>query len=138
MSRLPHAKNTVLICLAAGALMGCSQLDGEPIEIGQVVNGELEAGDDSRVFRDRSPTDLYSVRLNKAQTVTISVVSCEFDSYLAVFACAGEPLVQNDDLIPGSPNSAVTFTPPTKGEFTIAVTGVRPSELGAYSLTVRE
>ncbi|MEM6436593.1 MAG: trypsin-like peptidase domain-containing protein [Cyanobacteria bacterium P01_D01_bin.115] len=98
-------------------------------------SGRLEAGDD--IAPDDTLYDQYTFDAQAGQTVTITLESQEFDTYLAIVDEAGNLVAENDDIGPNSTNSAVSFTVPTTGSFLIIVNGYSTADQGRYDLIVR-
>ena len=97
-------------------------------------SGQLGAGDS--VAPDGSLYDQYTFSGQAGQSVTITLESNEFDTYLAIVDGNGNLIGENDDSGNGT-NSAVTVTLPGFGTYIIIVNGYSYADQGAYTLTVR-
>jgi hypothetical protein len=102
--------------------------------LGQTLNATL-ANTDCR-FNDGTYFDLYRVTLTAGQSLEVTMSSSVFDTYLLLFDAAGAPLEENDDLSDTSTNSRI-FRTVTAGTYYIAANGYAPTDLGAYSITIR-
>jgi len=97
--------------------------------------GELTTGDS--LAPDGTLYDQFTFDGTAGQQVTVTLVSPEFDTYLAVVDSGGNLVAENDDISPGNTNSEVSFTLPSSGPYLIIVNGYSTSDRGSYSLTVR-
>lgn len=138
------ARALVITALSLAAIFasGCGDRGGRPrsvaLEVGQTVSGRIEAGDATDVFADGSFTDLYHVRLEAGQQVTIDLRSSDFDAYLSVLRGPGEVLVDNDDITEGGSdtNSRLSYRAQTTGMYYVAATTFRRGATGAYTLSI--
>ena len=133
----------VVAVLVAVSASGCGMIQGllggmsgDPISIGTPVQGSLEASDRTDIFQDGSYTDIYELELTAGQQVVITMESPSFDTFLTVQQGRSSALAQNDDGVPGTTNSRISFTAPSAGTFYIAATSLNANETGAYTLTV--
>jgi hypothetical protein len=129
------------LCVAAIGATGCGQGDRSrsiALEVGQTVGGRLEQSDWTDVFADGSYTDLYHVRLEAGQQVTIELRSSDFDTYVAVMRGPGDVLVDNDDITEGGSdtNSRLSYRAQTTGLYYVAATTFRQGATGAYTLSI--
>lgn len=127
--------NYELVVSGAGEreLAGGAEASGEDVGLNETNRGALAQGDstlDSGEFYDT-----YSFSGRRGQTVTIDMESSEIDTYLILVTPGGETQ-QNDDGIPGTTNSRLTWTLPANGEYTIVATSYAPGEAGSYTLRV--
>jgi hypothetical protein len=123
----------VLVSDAGERELAGASAPGEDVGLNETVTGALAQGDatlDSGEFYDT-----YSFNGRRGQTVTIEMASAEIDTYLILLTPSGETQ-QNDDGIPGTTNSRLTWTLPASGEYTIVATSYAPGERGAYTLRV--
>lgn len=97
--------------------------------------GVLEAGD-QLLESDGSLYDMYAFEGEANQTVTVSVTSEEFDTYLVVFDENGTEIARNDDTDTDTVNSEVTLTLPYDGSYAVVVNGFDSTSEGDYSLVV--
>jgi hypothetical protein len=107
-----------------------------PIRQGPAVQGEL-TDDDARA-EDESYYDLYVYQGRAGETVTISLSSDDFDTYLVVGHIvdgAFEALESNDDGEDGT-NSLIRITLPEDGDYVIRANSLAGGETGAYTLRV--
>lgn len=118
-------------------------LVGQPITLGQTVEGALEDGDSSN--DDGQRADAYSFAGTEGQRVTITLSSDAFDTYLELFGDDAESgggrslLASDDDGAGEGTNSRLSATLPTTGQYTIEVRAFGGAdEGGAYTLTLEE
>jgi serine protease Do len=97
--------------------------------------GRLVTGDG--VAPDGTLYDQYVFDGQAGQTVTVTLESGEFDTYLAVVDESGNLIGENDDLSSETTNSEVTVTLPRTGSYLVIVNGYSTADQGAYSLIVR-
>lgn len=98
-------------------------------------DGSLTPGDS--IAPDGTLYDQFTFEGQAGQTVTVTIESDEFDTYLAVVDEAGSLLAENDDSNPNTTNSEVTVTLPNTGTYLVIVNGYSRADQGAYTLTVR-
>lgn len=126
--------------LVALVMLGVQSCDRRPravpIQIGQSIQGRLEAGDWTDVFADGSFADLYEVTLRAGQSVTVEMTSSDLDSYLSLLRGPGDQLADNDDIAPGNRDSRLSYTAQAAGTYYIAATSFRSGATGAYTLRV--
>lgn len=79
----------------------------------------------------------YQLALEAGQTVSITLNSDEFDAYLIVQDADGMSLATDDDS-GGNLNSALLFSAPIAGTYTVVVGAYGGSATGAYTLTTAE
>ena len=96
--------------------------------------GSLSPGD--KTLDDGRLYDSYSFQGRAGQTVTISVESEEFDTYLTLLDADGEKIAENDDSA-GNNNSAIVVTLPEGGSYEVIVKGENANGRGKYALEVR-
>ncbi|WP_236146365.1 trypsin-like peptidase domain-containing protein [Leptolyngbya iicbica] len=97
--------------------------------------GLLAQGD--AIAPDGTLYDEFTFDGEAGQLVTITLVSPEFDTYLAVVDSGGNLVAENDDISPSDTNSEVTFTLPMSGPYLVIVNGYSQSDQGTYILTIR-
>jgi uncharacterized protein YdeI (BOF family) len=108
-----------------------SSADATVIEIGGTVTGELT---------EDAPNALYRFSGEEGQSVTITLTSEDFDSYLILQDADGNVIETNDDGA-GNLNSLISFTLPSSDDFFIVVetyghyNGGEPIA-GAYELSL--
>ena len=95
---------------------------------GRLAPGDPKAGDDSYY-------DLYRFRGAAGQTVTVTMTSEAFNSYLSVHR-KGEikELATNDDDPQGAPHSVLAFTLPAAGEYDVWANSRDGGETGDYTI----
>ncbi|MBD1940521.1 trypsin-like peptidase domain-containing protein [Microcoleus sp. FACHB-68] len=71
------------------------------------------------------------------QSVTISLESPEFDTYLVLLSPEGKVLAQNDNAGADTTNSAITATLPRSGVYRVVVNARDRQGRGRYTLTIR-
>lgn len=121
---------TTLSLAVALAFAGCS--DPEPVD--QTVNGEL-TDDDSRVERDDSPYDEYTVEVGEGWTITAHMTSNAFDTYLWLIAPdRSRSILQIDDSEGEGTNSRFEHTTTESGTYIIRANSFDGSGRGAYTL----
>ena len=138
---------SVLVCSTPGDLdfsrnFGSSaaqaQITDADIEPILEVEGVLEAGD--LVLGDDSLYDEYVFQGRAGETVSITLESLEFDTYLLLWGEKGERIAANNnissDIIADTQNSWISQTLPADGEYRIIVNTHRQWGQGAYRLVV--
>lgn len=116
-------------------------------------NGELSPTNSSVLEMDGSFFDKYNFEGTQGQTVTITLESADFDTYLAVFDAKGNLVQEADDLGEscdyqdekskkdqigkGFCNSMMSITLPVSGTYEVLVNGREKSDLGKYTLTIK-
>ncbi|NJR65442.1 MAG: trypsin-like serine protease [Leptolyngbyaceae cyanobacterium CRU_2_3] len=79
----------------------------------------------------------YTFRGNAGQSITASLESTDFDTYLVILDASGQPLGQNDDVSPNSSNSSLTVTLPATGTYRVIANAYERNGQGRYTLIVR-
>jgi len=97
--------------------------------------GVLASGD-SVLPSDNSLYDQYTFQGTAGQSVTVTVESSDFDTYVAVFSPDGKLLRENDDINQSSKNSGLTVTIPSNGTYRVIVNGYDNKSRGRYALSV--
>lgn len=97
--------------------------------------GTLVAGgtvlNDGSLFREH----LFSG--TAGQTVTISLESSAFDTYLILLGPNGDRVAENDDISSGNLNSQITVTLPATGVYRLLANSYDSTGQGNYTYTVR-
>jgi tetratricopeptide (TPR) repeat protein len=101
------------------------------------ANSSLIPGKSSALPSDGSLYEQHTFVGRAGQSVTITVESRDFDTYVALFSPDGKLLAENDDISRSNTNSALTVTLPTSGRYTVVVNANKKGERGRYNLTVR-
>lgn len=110
---------------------------GDPIQLGQSITGWLRDGD-LRTLDSRAFYDLYAYRARAGETVTIELISDEFDAEVHVGRWVNgvwEELGRDDDGGEGT-NSLLTITFPESGEYEILAKSLYAGGTGQYHLSV--
>lgn len=120
-----------LICSVPAAAAAQSR-----IAVGEAVNGALDSRDAR--LSDDSYYDCYVLRIDRQQSVGITLRSSAFDTYMGVGygrACDGEAAETNDDGPSMGTNSylGLDLGP---GEYFIRANSLSPDKTGAYTLSV--
>jgi Bacterial pre-peptidase C-terminal domain len=116
-------------------------------------NGELSKTNSSVLEVDGSLFDKYSFEGTQGKTVTITLESRNFDTYLALFDEQGKLLGEADDMAEtcdykdekskkeqldkGLCNSMLTITLPASGNYQVIVNGRDKIDTGKYTLTIK-
>jgi Bacterial pre-peptidase C-terminal domain len=98
--------------------------------------GVLEEGD-TVLKEDGSLYDIYTFEGRANQSVTITVESLDFDTYLLLADSEGEILGESDDLSEENTNSSLAVTLPRDGTYNVIVNGYEAKDRGNYTLTIR-
>lgn len=128
----------VLVLFAFSALAGCSK----PEPISQTHQGRIETGDQV-LSADNSLYDAYSFEAAEGMTITATMVSTEFDTYLHLVDASGNQLTYNDDdaTMGAGPNGAqtnskITFVAPSTGSYSVYANAYNAGQTGAYTVTI--
>ena len=110
-----------------------------PIELGRTVEGEIEATDAS--LPDDSYYDIYTLRANGGDRLSITLRSDDFDSYLAFGPWRNDEIeiTHSDDDSGGGLqglDSQIQLTIPSTGTYAIRVNTLGGMEFGSYTLRV--
>ncbi|MCU0547423.1 MAG: PPC domain-containing protein [Oscillatoriaceae cyanobacterium Prado104] len=97
--------------------------------------GVLASGD-SVLPSDSSLYDEYTFQGKAGQSVTISVESSDFDTYVAILSPDGKLLGENDDFDRSTKNSVLTVTLPSDATYRVIVNGYDRNSRGQYNLSV--
>lgn len=97
-------------------------------------NGRLAVGD--AVAPDETLFDSYQFEGLGGQSITITVESQDFNTYLLVVDSVGRILADNDDSNPSTTNSELSLRLPATGAYTIIVNGYSTTDQGEYTLTI--
>lgn len=88
------------------------------IVYGQMAQGRLETGD--QTMNDGTFADVWTFQGNAGQTITVDVLSDEFDAYAQLLDAGGNRLAEDDDS-GGNLNARLTFTLPASAQYQIVV-----------------
>lgn len=108
----------------------------QTIQVGQTLRGTLSSSDPT--MADGSHFDLYRIAGRSGQTLTITMRSDDFDTWLAVGRMSGGEFeaIETDDDGAGGTDSQLAFTFPTSGEYLIRANSLSSGETGGYTLSV--
>ncbi|TAE98932.1 MAG: tetratricopeptide repeat protein [Oscillatoriales cyanobacterium] len=101
------------------------------------ANSSLIPGKSSALPSDGSLYEQHTFVGRAGQSVTITLESSDFDTFVALFSGDGKKLAENDDISRSNTNSALTFTLPASGRYTVVVNAYKKGERGRYNLTIR-
>lgn len=102
-----------------------------------VREGALEEGD-KYLSSDNSLYDSHPFPGNAQQSITITLKSDDFDTYLAILDSNNQVIEQNDDISKQNKNSQLTVTLPKNDTYRIIVNSYESQSKGSYTLIVRE
>ncbi|NJO41469.1 MAG: trypsin-like serine protease [Cyanobacteria bacterium CRU_2_1] len=103
-----------------------------------LLEDEGMLGPNSQVLEsDGSLYEEYTFEGDAGQTVTISMESGDFDTYLILLGPDEQVVGQNDDASPSTLNSLLIVTLPATGTYRIIANSYDRSGQGAYTLVVR-
>ena len=98
--------------------------------------GELTEEDPS-LDVDGSRYDSYSFNGKEGQTISISLESTEFDTYLFLFNAKNEQIAENDDIDEDNKNSQLTIVLPQDGTYMVLVNSYDPDSRGRYQISIK-
>ena len=105
----------------------------QPIALGATVNGTLSTSD--CLLFDGTYIDFWSFSLSSAMTVTLSLTSADFDTYLILLSGDRTELFGEDDDGGTGFNSLLTVSL-SAGSYTAIANSFGPGEVGAYELSL--
>ena len=117
---------------AARGSTGTSTAAGELL-----LQTEGALGENSRRLQDNSLYEEHTFYGTAGQTVTISLESPDFDTYLILLGPNDQLLGENDDAASGTLNSTLTVTLPITGNYRVIANAYDSAGQGRYLLTVR-
>lgn len=82
-------------------------------------------------------SDDVFIFLTAGQTITVSMNSTEFDTYLEIYGPTGAFAADNDDRDAATTDAQIVYTAPTDGFYLIAPTSANTSTTGAYTLIIQ-
>lgn len=103
------------------------------VAVGDVVMGSLTAEDDT--LSDGSHFKLYLLTGVAGDSITISLASLDFNTYL-LLADSTDEVIDSDDDAGGSCNSHLNFVLPGSGRYIIYATSTYSQRVGEYQLSV--
>ena len=101
-----------------------------------IERGTLEEGDDV-IPNDGSFYDSYPLEGSAGDSLTITLESQDFDTFLAIMDRDGNIIEQNDDIDEQNSNSRLEITLPDDGTYSVIVNAYEQQGTGNYVLTVR-
>ena len=104
------------------------------IQAGASVTGTLTDSDCTAPHRSGAKADLFSFAGRSGQSVTLTMTSSAFDTYLVLVGPSGSQVDANDDY-DGGVNSRIQTTLTSSGTYTIEATAFSDAGRGAYTLT---
>ncbi|NJO41471.1 MAG: trypsin-like serine protease [Cyanobacteria bacterium CRU_2_1] len=109
-----------------------------PEQAAQIILQEQgNLGPGSSTLQDGSLYQIHTFEGRAGQTVTISLESNDFDTYLILLGPTDQVVGENDDAGSGTLNSAITITLPVDGVYRIIANSYDASGQGRYTLVVR-
>jgi hypothetical protein len=123
-------RSLTAIALLALPLTAAAQA---PIRVGQTVTGRLTLTDQR--FADSSRYKVYAFAGNRGDTITVDLLSDDFDANLVLADGSGNSLAKNDD---GGENcnARLTYVLPRAANYRLYANSSAGAELGAYRLTL--
>jgi hypothetical protein len=98
--------------------------------------GMLEEGD-AVLSSDGSLYDEYTFEGQAGQSITITLQSEQFDTYLALLDPEQKVIGENDDIAQENDDSELTVTLPSNGTYTVIANGFDSTSRGEYMLEVK-
>ncbi len=120
---------------------GDDQGDGEPLATETPTphpQVDLRYGDSVGERLTSGRGDLWTFSGQGGDVVTITMISGEFDTFLALFDPAGNYLTCDDDSGGDYNASIIDYPLPGSGIYTINAMGLTPDSLGSYSLSISQ
>ncbi|MDB9314260.1 trypsin-like peptidase domain-containing protein [Spirulina sp. CS-785/01] len=108
-----------------------------PSATGVLLQQEGFLGTQNLRLPDGSFYEEYRFEGRAGQSVTLTLESQEFDTYLILLNAQGDKLAENDDVTDGNTNSRLTVNLPRTGVYRVLVNSYQQGERGRYRLTVR-
>ena len=108
----------------------------DSVRVGQMRRGRLEAGD--WTMGDGTYADVWYLRGQAGQRVTITLRSRDFDAYLQLLDAAGTRLADDDDSGGGQGAARITFTLRSTERYQIVVNNFgEDPDTGIYTIEIR-
>jgi tetratricopeptide (TPR) repeat protein len=98
--------------------------------------GVLQPGG-SVLSSDNSLYQTYTFQGRRGQSVTITLNSNDFDTYLILLDSDDQKIAESDDISSSNTNSEIRMTLPANGTYSVVVNTYDASGQGRYQLTVR-
>jgi serine protease Do len=115
-----------------------NQAMNSPNQEGFLLRQEGVLGPGASVLpADGSLYQQYTFEGRAGQSVTISLASQDFDTYLVLLDPEEQLIGENDDISQSDPNSQLTITLPRTGVYSVIVNAYDRGGRGRYILTVR-
>ncbi|NEO27224.1 MAG: serine protease, partial [Kamptonema sp. SIO4C4] len=108
-----------------------------PSATGVLLEQEGFLGAENARLPDGSFYEEYRFQGEAGQSVTLTLESQEFDTYLILLNAQGDKLAENDDMTQESTNSRLTVNLPRTGVYRVLVNSYQRGERGRYRLTVQ-
>lgn len=103
------------------------------LSLGEELSGELTA-QDGQNFKDGSRLDMYGLVVQQGETVTLRVVSPDFEPVVSVFDPSGA-LVAYNDFGESFGDVSASFIAGASGQHVVVVSGWSDYDLGSYVLS---
>lgn len=116
-----------LIIMALGLALPAAAQDGQAIEYGALVAGELDSANTSR---------FYSFTASAGDQLVIAMASEEFDTRIYVTDSSGDTLTEDDDGGYGVNSLIVDFVAPANGTYTIEASSFGGGSTGPFTVYV--
>lgn len=120
---------TILAAALAAVALGCSS----PDPVNETHTGTLQDGDSVHPD-DQSLYDEYPIEVGKGYTITVTMHSTDFDSYIHMHGPQGEGAQDNDS--GGGNDARVVHVAENGGRWLVWANSARPGETGSYTLTI--
>ena len=125
---------TLAVGLALTAALALPLRAQQQIPIGTSITGQLTQYDP--VMSDQTHYKIFTFQGTAGQTVTIDLMSADFDSYLYLKDQNGNAIAHDDDS-GGGRNARIVIVLPYTGMYQIVANTVGRGEVGAFTLQLR-
>ena len=88
-------------------------------------------------MQDGSLYEEYQFEGESGQSITVTLESSDFDTYLMLIAPNGDLMQYNDDISDSDRNSQITTVLPESGTYRVIANSYDPAGQGSYEITVR-
>ena len=123
---------------STGSLSEVSALDAV-LPAGTILAEEgVLTPDDDLTFNDGSLYKEYAFDGEAGQSITITMTSDEFKTYLLLIGPDGGMLAQSGDISEATSNSEISMTLPVTGAYLVIANAYDDAGQGNYSITIRE
>ncbi len=109
----------------------------QPVECGQVVNGNLLSTSIHSIQQTNSYADYYEFSGQSNQFLVVTMTSTNFDTFLVIRNQQLQLLAEDDDSFDanlGSTNSRIIYCLPANGAYIIEATSGSAAQTGAYQI----